>query len=58
MALVGALGAVLGMSMPWASEENTGVAESGQVLLLRGGVEWTGWGIYDASRLDGHRPSR
>lgn len=56
VALVGALGAVLAMSMPWASEVNTGVAESGQVLLLAGGVEWTGWGIYDASRLDGHRP--
>ncbi|GAA3195850.1 hypothetical protein GCM10010532_013560 [Dactylosporangium siamense] len=56
MALVGALGAVLAMSMPWASEDNTGVAESGEVLLLRGGVEWTGWGIYGASRLDGHRP--
>ncbi|MDG6108563.1 hypothetical protein Daura_14295 [Dactylosporangium aurantiacum] len=56
VALVGALGAVLAMSMPWASEDNTGVAESGEVLLLRGGVEWTGWGIYGASRLDGHRP--
>ncbi|GAB3826408.1 hypothetical protein ACFPIJ_06480 [Dactylosporangium cerinum] len=56
VALVGALGAVLALSMPWASEDNTGVAESGEVLLLRGGVEWTGWGIYGASRLDGHRP--
>jgi hypothetical protein len=56
VALVGALGAVLAMSMPWASEDNTGVAESGETLLLRGGVEWTGWGIYGASRLDGHRP--
>lgn len=56
VALVGALGAVFAMSMPWASEDNTGVAESGEVLLLRGGVEWTGWGIYDASPLDGHRP--
>jgi hypothetical protein len=56
VALVGALGAVLAMSMPWASEDNTGVAQSGETLLLRGGVEWTGWGIYGASRLDGHRP--
>ncbi|MGI5177118.1 hypothetical protein ACQEVZ_12375 [Dactylosporangium sp. CA-152071] len=56
VALVGALAAVLAMSMPWASEDNTGVAETGEVLLMRGGVEWTGWGIYGASRLDGHRP--
>lgn len=56
VALVGALGAVLALSMPWASEENTGVAETGEVLLLRGGSEWTGWSIYGASRLDGHRP--
>ncbi|WP_327004196.1 hypothetical protein OHA72_55670 [Dactylosporangium sp. NBC_01737] len=56
VALVGALGAVLAMSMPWASEDKTGVATSGETLLLSGGVEWTGWGIYGASRLDGHRP--
>jgi hypothetical protein len=56
VALVGAVAAVLAMSMPWASEDNTGVASSGETLLLRGGVEWTGWGIYDASRFDGHRP--
>ncbi len=56
VALVGALGGVLAMSMPWASEEVTGTAESGQVLLLRGGDTWTGWGIYGASRFNGHRP--
>jgi hypothetical protein len=56
VALVGALAAVLAMSMPWASEDNTGEFGTGQALLMRGGVEWTGWGIYDASRLDGHRP--
>lgn len=56
VALVGALCAVLAMSMPWVSEELTGTAESGQVLVLRGGDEWTGWGIYGASRFNGHRP--
>ncbi|WP_238017942.1 hypothetical protein KZZ52_20565 [Dactylosporangium sp. AC04546] len=60
VALVGALVALLALSLPWASEDNT-IAVEGQffasdALLARGGVEWTGWGIAAASRLDGHRP--
>jgi len=59
--LVGALVALLALALPWAAEDNTvtlatdtGVAAT---LLTRGGEQWTGWAIHEASRLDGHRPA-
>jgi hypothetical protein len=58
--LVGALAALLALALPWAVEDNTvtvSAATGGSATLLtRGGDRWTGWAIYGASRLNGHRP--
>ncbi|GGM69000.1 hypothetical protein ACFFX1_29995 [Dactylosporangium sucinum] len=60
VALVGAVAALLALSLPWAREDNTftlqGQLLPAEALIARGGDEWTGWGIAAASRLDGHRP--
>jgi hypothetical protein len=54
LALSGAVGALLAMCLPWASEENV-VTVGFSTVVAEGGDEWTGWGLYGASRLDGHR---
>jgi hypothetical protein len=55
LALTGAVGAALAMCLPWAYEENV-VTVGSSTVVARGGVEWTGWGLYGASGLDSHRP--
>jgi hypothetical protein len=55
LAMSGAVGALLAMCLPWAYEENV-VTVGSSTVVARGGVEWTGWGLHDASRLDSHRP--
>jgi hypothetical protein len=55
LTLTGAVGATLAMCLPWAYEENV-VTVGTSTVVARGGMEWTGWGLHDASRLDSHRP--
>jgi hypothetical protein len=59
VALGGAIAALLALALPWAREENTvtvGTDRGGTATLLERGDAWSGWALYGASRLDGHRP--
>jgi hypothetical protein len=59
LALIGAVCALLTMSLPWAYEENLvriDTPNADVTVVERGSVEWTGWTLHGASRLDGHHP--
>ncbi|MER7283257.1 hypothetical protein ABT369_53395 [Dactylosporangium sp. NPDC000244] len=59
VALVGAIGALLALALPWAREDSTVSVETNfgtATLLQPGGDQWSGWALHGASRLDGHRP--
>ncbi|MEV6926626.1 hypothetical protein AB0M46_19285 [Dactylosporangium sp. NPDC051485] len=60
VALVGALGALFALALPWAREDNTVTVATDlggtATLLQRGGEQWSGWALHGASHLDGHRP--
>lgn len=56
LALVAAFAAVLALCLPWAQQAETKKVD-GDLFLLRGGVEWTGWGLHAASTLNGQRPA-
>jgi len=55
LALIGAAGATLALSLPWVRELDPVKAGSAEVST-GDDVVWIGWTLGGAGRLDGHRP--